>query len=66
MSGGPVCCCEERAKPMAERKWRVLQRYCNHSAFNGYHRTPSDWSTVQCESCGRHWRTRAKYVGRLA
>jgi hypothetical protein len=43
----------------------VTQRLCNHSAFNGYHYTPSDYSTVRCCQCGVHWRTKASYVRRL-
>jgi hypothetical protein len=35
---------------------------CNHSAFNGYRRTPSDYSGLVCRSCGRVWRTKADYV----
>ena len=34
----------------------------NHSAFNGYHWTASDYSAVQCQSCQWWWRTKAKYV----
>lgn len=65
MSGGLACSCAERDKPVAAREWRVYQRRCNHSAFNGYHRTPSDYSTVGCETCGRFWRTRSGYVAEL-
>lgn len=63
MSGGPVCTCGRRDA------WRVLQYKCNYSAFNGYHRTPSDYSAVVCErdagGCGTIWRTKAAYVDRL-
>jgi hypothetical protein len=45
--------------------WLVLQRLCNHSAFNGYHWTPSDYSAIRCGACGRVWRTRAAYVATL-
>jgi hypothetical protein len=38
---------------------------CNYSAFNGYHFTPSDYSAVQCLTCGASWRTKAKYVSDL-
>lgn len=62
MSGGTVCKCPERAKPIGERKWRVLQLRCNHSAFNGYHYTRSDWSSVTCIGCRATWRTKAGYV----
>ena len=65
MSGGTVCRCPERSKPIKERAWRVHQRYCNHSAFNGYHYTPSEWSSVTCLKCPSLWRTKANYVALL-
>ena len=47
--------------------WRVYQRYCNASAFNGYHVTPSDYSGLVCllPGCGRRWRTKAGYVAEV-
>lgn len=60
------CQCAERKKPVAERKWVVTQRRCNHSAFSGYHYTPSDWSTVRCLACRAVGRTKASYVSQLA
>lgn len=42
--------------------WRVVQRNCNYSAFNGYRRTWSAYSGLRCISCGRWWRTNAGYV----
>lgn len=45
--------------------WRVVHYRCNHSAFNGYRHTCSDYSAVTCEKCGRVWRTKAKYVDNL-
>jgi hypothetical protein len=66
MSGGTPCSCpgtrEERM-----RNWVVLQYKCNHSAFNGYHYTPSDYSSVICNGpgCSGCWRTTAKYVDDL-
>lgn len=57
--------CQERKKPVRERNWQVLQRYCNHSAFNGYHWTASDYSTVRCCTCGAVGRTKANYVALL-
>jgi len=65
MSQGISCKCGEHAKPVAQRNWIVLQRRCNHSAFNGYHWTPSDYSCVQCHECGTCWRTKADYVSIL-
>jgi len=34
----------------------------NHSAFNGYHRTSSGYSDIECNKCGSRWRTNAAYV----
>lgn len=71
MSGGAACKCSERGEPFetggnrAARLWRVMQRYCNHSAFNGGHYTPSDYSSICCLGCGAHWRTKSSYVGLL-
>jgi hypothetical protein len=65
MSGGYACHCEERDKPIAERAWFVTQRRCNHSAFSGYHYTPSAWSTIRCPVCRTVWRTKASYVNQL-
>lgn len=55
MSGGQVCKCRPR------RLW-IIQYQCNHSAFNGYRWTPSDYSTVICRTCKTVWRTKAAYV----
>jgi hypothetical protein len=66
MSGGKACKCPESKKTlMRSRNWVVYQRNCNHSAFNGYRYTPSDWSCVGCRSCGAVWRTKASYIGFL-
>ncbi len=59
------CKCAERKKPVADRDWVVTQYRCNHSAFNGYHYTPSDYSTVVCNRCRACGRTKAAYVGSL-
>jgi hypothetical protein len=58
VSGANACRCRPR-------RVFVLQRYCNHSAFNGYRRTPSDYSTVVCVNCGQIWRTKANYVASM-
>jgi hypothetical protein len=42
-----------------------MERRCNYSAFNGYRRTPSDYSLVGCKTCGISWRTKAAYVDGL-
>jgi hypothetical protein len=73
MSGGKACACAEKLEPIHPlgrttrpgRLWRVLDRHCNHSAFNGYHRTWSAYSALQCLRCGRVWRTKAAYVDLL-
>ena len=46
-------------------QWRVLDRYCNYSKFNGGHRTTSDYSSCKCMGCGHVWRTKADYVADL-
>ncbi|QOP66223.1 hypothetical protein SEA_DANIELLEIGNACE_83 [Arthrobacter phage DanielleIgnace] len=48
--------------------WFVSERRVNFSAFNGYHRTPSDWSRIFCPLCPAQkctWRTKAKYVDEI-
>lgn len=60
MSGGPACSCGA-----GRAAWRVYTRKANHSAFNGYRRTPSNYSTVRCTACSATWRTKADYVGEL-
>lgn len=65
MSQGTSCKCGEHKKPPAQRRWVVLQRYCNYSAFSGYRYTPSDYSCLQCHVCGTVWRTKAAYVSTL-
>jgi hypothetical protein len=65
MSVSFSCHCPERRKPIAERNWGVYQRYCNFSAFSGYHQTPSDYSGVVCLSCRATGRTKAAFVSAL-
>ena len=65
MSVSFSCHCPERKRSVTERRWVVTQRRCNHSAFNGYRMTPSDYSTVWCLSCGAIGRTKAAYVDQL-
>lgn len=58
-----TCDCVERQKSHPEdRNWVVISRYCNYSAFSGYHYTPSDYSALNCHTCGACWRTKAAYV----
>lgn len=66
MSAHVPCRCPDRAKARATT-WRVTQRNCNHSAFNGYRMTPSEWSCVVCTApdCPGIWRTKARYVDEL-
>lgn len=56
------CHCPERKKPVKERAWVVVDRMCNHSAFNGYQYTASDWSLIWCKGCHALGRTKAGYV----
>lgn len=65
MSGGLSCKCEERRKPIEEREWKVLQLKCHHSAFAGYRRTPSHFSSVTCLICGAVWRTKSDFAYKL-
>lgn len=48
--------------PKYLESWVTVYYRCNYSAFNGYRRTPSDYSLVACLVCGRSWRTKAAYV----
>lgn len=61
MSGGQAC----RCRPKDRAAWQVLCLRHNHSAFNGYHWTDSDYSRVRCQECNAHWRTTAAYVDTL-
>lgn len=65
MSQGTSCKCPENKKPVGERRWFVLMRNGNASAFNGYRWTYSDYSCIQCHACGTVWRTKAGYVSSL-
>lgn len=58
MSGGTACRCDNP-------RWKVLQRRHNNSAFNGYHYTPSQYSSIFCMSCNAHWRSKGDYIDRL-
>lgn len=49
--------------PLAE--WVIVDYRCNYSAFNGYHHTASNYSSLRCNRCGERWRTKAKYVDRV-
>lgn len=72
MSSGTACNCPESKKPVSERLWFVMQRNCNHSAFNGNRYQYSDYSSVCCQGtrengskCWGSWRTKAAYVKHL-
>ena len=45
--------------------WQVIQRHSRCSAFDGYRVMSSDYSAVRCSTCGRVWRTKARYVASL-
>ena len=67
MSSSFGCNCGERKKPLALRNWVISQYRCNHSAYNGYRRTPSEWSRLTCrnEHCDGCGRSKAAYVDDL-
>ena len=62
MSVGTPCVCGRKRGDTADLVVTALK--CNHSAFNGYHKTPSDWSAVCCcrPNCYGRWRTKSSYV----
>lgn len=66
MSQGQFCTCGRDLRTDKE-DLIVLALKCNHSAFNGYRRTPSNWSEVRCIRPGCHgiWRTKSDYVYQL-
>jgi hypothetical protein len=59
MNAGNAC-----RQPHHKPYWRVVQRNCNHSAFNGYHWTPSDYSMIICmvQGCPGCWRSKGRFV----
>jgi hypothetical protein len=61
LSGGTACLYRKEHF----EHWVVTVRRANYSAFNGYHRTPSDYSEIRCTVCPTRWRTKAAYVDRL-
>lgn len=62
MSG---CTCGRSQRGPNDSDWVVTQYHCNHSAYNSYRYTPSDYSEVTCRRCGAVWRTKAGYVEHL-
>ena len=58
------CHCPERKKPIGERNWVVVHRYCNYSFFQRPkgEKHDSDYSLVYCKSCTALGRTKAAYV----
>lgn len=64
MSMGNSCICKRKRGDIKDLV--CLQYKCNYSAFNGYRYTPSDYSSVHCKRCGAVWRTKAKFVDKLA
>lgn len=72
MSGGKICECPEVRQPIGSgagsdtgRLWRVVDRECNYSAFNGGRWTPSRYSLLTCLRCGAWWRSKGSYVRHL-
>lgn len=62
MSCGYACHCEERHRPVQERRWFVRVLYGNFSRFHGGRFQPSDYSEIVCAMCRTTWRTKARYV----
>ncbi len=65
MSGHTKCECGRKRNDHEDLV--VIARNENHSAFNGYKRTWSEYSHVRCTrpGCYGDWRTKAKYVDHL-
>lgn len=64
MSGGTACTCKHSADDRT-KFLVVIQRMCNHSAFNGGHRTHSAWSSIYCTKCQKLWRSKGFFVNTL-
>lgn len=64
MGQGTACICPG-TRSFKRKMWVVLQYRCNYSAFNGYRRSESNYSCVQCTQCGHVWRTKQPYVDHL-
>jgi|HubBroStandDraft_2_1064218.scaffolds.fasta_scaffold08072_7 hypothetical protein len=62
MSSGTACRCPDKRD---HANWVVTRYRHNNSAFGGYRRQASVYSSVMCRECGAHWRTKAAYVERL-
>jgi hypothetical protein len=58
-------CPEKNEREFRKQHWKVLQYKFNKSAFNGYRKEESDYSTVQCDVCGSVGRTKGKYVDEI-
>lgn len=66
MSQGVSCKCDPKLTTAGKVTfWRVVQRNCNHSRFNGSRKTWSDYSEIHCLKCRRFWRSKAEYVSAL-
>lgn len=60
MSGG-ISCKDRAHKP----EWRVVDRCCNYSKYNGRRYTPSEYSALVCLTCHASWRSKGDYVDRV-
>jgi hypothetical protein len=65
MSAHIKCCCGRKRGDHSDLVVRARKH--NRSAFNGYHRTVSEYSLVICtrKGCWGIWRTKADYVDGL-
>jgi hypothetical protein len=64
VSGGTFCVCKLHYAARLVH-WKIVQYRSNHSAFNGYRETTSNYSEIMCTKCKYSWRTKAAYVAHL-
>ena len=65
--GARVCIRGHYAEPKSQpQRLMVTQRHTSHSPFFfGGREMPSEYSKVQCCTCGRSWRSKAKFIADL-
>ena len=58
-------CPQKNDEDFRLKNWKILQYKQHRSAFAGYKKTESVYSTVKCEDCGAVGRTKANYVDEI-